>query len=160
LIELVDISLGRVGYHMDAIAALDPAALVAWAKMLVATPILYASACAFARLMLLWLYLRLFEARRSYRYACYILMVLVIALVAGNIVVSGLQCIPIAYLWDKTIPGGRCIDIPAFYRWATLLPNVFIDLLMLILPQPVVWKLQTQTHVKLGLAATFLTGST
>ena len=152
------IRLGRVGYHLDVVEAIYPDAFVPWARVLVATPIIYSAACAFPRIMLLSLYLRILTWQKTYRLACYALMGLVIAYAVADILAAAFECIPIAYIWDKTIPGGRCINIPLFYRWGTL-PNAIIDVLMLILPQPIVWKLQAPAHVKVGLAMTFLTGS-
>ncbi|KAI9041022.1 uncharacterized protein KD926_007438 [Aspergillus affinis] len=82
----------------------------------------------------------------------------IITYAVADILAGAFVCWPIAYLWDKSIAGGHCINIPAFYRWGTL-PNILIDLQMLILPQPVVWSLQIPKQVKFGLAATLLTGS-
>ncbi|KAL4948120.1 hypothetical protein BDW69DRAFT_199121 [Aspergillus filifer] len=158
IVSFLALEKGRVGYHLDVVEARYPEAFVTLAKVLVATPIMYSAACAFPRIMLLSLYLRIFTLQKSYRIACYTLIALVVALAVSDILAGAFQCTPIAYLWDKTIKGGHCIDIPQFFRYGTL-PNVIIDLLMLVLPQPVVWKLHSPTHVKVGLALTFLTGS-
>ena len=85
-------------------------------------------------------------------------MGVVVGLAVADIIVGALPCRPLEYFWDRTIPGGRCIDVPQFFRWGTL-PNAIIDLFMLVLPQPIVWKLQTNMQTKIGLALTFLTGS-
>lgn len=108
------------------------------------------------RVVMLTLYLRVFT-EKGYRVACYILMWLVIALGVADILTGALECIPVEYLWDKSIPG-HCIDLPLFFRWGTL-PNGIMDFFMLILPQPVIWKLQVNVQVKIGLAVTILTGS-
>ena len=155
---LVALEKGRVGYHLDVVEARYPEAFPTLAKVLVATPIMYAAACAFPRRMLLSLYLRIFTLQKTYRIACYALMAVVIAFAIASILAGAFECTPIAYFWDHTIEGGRCIDIAKFFRYGPL-PNIFIDLLMLVLPQPVVWKLHSPIHVKVGLALTFLTGS-
>ncbi|KAH8430739.1 uncharacterized protein LDX57_008403 [Aspergillus melleus] len=154
---LIGIRLGRVGYHLDVVKALYPEAMVPWAKVLVVTPIVYSAACMVPRVVILTLYLRIFPEKK-YRIACYVLIAVVVALGVADILTGAFECIPIAYLWDKSIPGGRCIDLTQFFHYGTL-PNVFVDLLMLILPQPIIWKLQTSKQVKVGLAATILTGS-
>lgn len=152
------INYGRIGYHLDVVEATYPQAIPPWAKCLYATPIIYSAACCFPRIVLLTLYLRIFEKHKPYRIACYSLMGLIVAFAVSDMFAGAFECWPAAYLWDKSIAGGHCDNIPQFYRWGTL-PNVFIDLMMLILPQPVVWSLQVPGQVKLGLAVTFLTGS-
>ena len=73
------------------------------------------------------------------------------------VLVVSFWCKPIAYSKDRTIAGGTCIDQLAYFRYNTI-PNISIDVAMLILPLPLVWKLQTSTTQKLGLTAIFLTG--
>ena len=73
------------------------------------------------------------------------------------ILVVSFGCSPVAYAWDKTITGGTCIDELAFSRYKTI-PNILVDIFMLALPLPLVWKLQTSITQKLGLTAVFLTG--
>ncbi|KAF7917047.1 uncharacterized protein EAE97_012067 [Botrytis byssoidea] len=154
---LVGVKIGRVGYHMDVVEVKDPAALISWAKVLVVTPIVYSAACCIPKIVILTLYLRIFT-QTAYRIACYILITIVVCLAIADIISGATLCTPVAYLWDKTIPGGHCIDIVTFYRWGTL-PNAITDVFMLILPLPVVWKLHTSKRVKIGLTITFLTGS-
>ncbi|PYI08357.1 hypothetical protein BO78DRAFT_395729 [Aspergillus sclerotiicarbonarius CBS 121057] len=158
ILSLVGIHVGRIGYHLDVVEATDPQALVPWAKCLYATPIIYSAACCFPRMVLLTLYLRIFNKHKPYRIACYSLMVFIVAFAIADMMAGAFECWPVSYMWDSTIPGGHCDNIPQFYRWGTL-PNVIIDLMMLILPQPVIWKLQVHKHVRMGLVATFLTGS-
>ncbi|GLA16442.1 hypothetical protein AnigIFM62618_003021 [Aspergillus niger] len=155
---ILSLDIGRVGYHLDVVEVIDPQALVPWAKCLYATPIIYSAGCCFPRVVLLTLYLRICEKNRRYRLACYSLMAFIVVFAIADIMAGAFECWPVAYLWDKTIVGGKCDNIPMFYRWGTL-PNVIIDVAMLILPQPVVWKLQVPAQVKYGLAVTFLTGS-
>ena len=68
------------------------------------------------------------------------------------------QCKPVAFAWDKTINGGKCINTLAYFRYATI-PNIITDAAMLISPLPTIWKLQTSNAQKIGLTAVFLTGS-
>lgn len=142
---------------MDVVEEYDPDALIPWAKVLVVTPILYSAACCLPKLAILSLYLRIFVTP-IYRRACYAMIGIIIALAVSDMITGGTLCTPIAYLWDKTIPGGHCVNIPEFYRWGTL-PNAITDLMMLVLPLPIVWRLNTTTRIKVGLTITFLTGS-
>ena len=154
---IVGLRLGRIGYHIAVVAEKDPQALKPWAQVLVVTPILYSAACWMPKLVILTLYLRIFN-EKPYRIACYTMIGIITALAVADIIAGATICTPIAFLWDKTIKGGHCINIVQYYRWGTL-PNAVTDLFMLILPLPVVWKLHTTKRVKIGLTLTFLTGS-
>jgi hypothetical protein len=67
------------------------------------------------------------------------------------------QCSPVQYTWDKTIVGGSCFNQQAFYRYVSL-PNILTDFVILIMPMPVVWKLQTRLTHKVALTGVFLLG--
>jgi hypothetical protein len=67
------------------------------------------------------------------------------------------QCWPIQYTWDKNIIGGSCFNQQAFYRYVSL-PNIVTDFVILIMPMPLVWKLQTRLTHKLALTGVFLLG--
>ena len=84
-------------------------------------------------------------------------MALTIGLAVSCIITDLVQCVPLVSLWDKTI-NGECIDLALYFQWGTL-PNSIVDLCILLLPIPVIWKLHVSRHVKVGVAATFLTGS-
>ena len=112
----------------------------------------------FPKLAILCLYLRLFT-QKIYRYASYLLIGILITTAIVNSISAGVSCTPFAYNWDKTIPGGRCFpDINAWYLWVSF-PNIVTDVFMLILPLPVIWKLQMSRKNKLGLTMVFCTGS-
>ena len=152
----VGLDLGHIGYHLEVVAETAPYALKPYAQILVVAVILYSLACAFPKLVILTLYLRIFNEKK-YRIACYTVMGLVITFALAGIIGGATQCIPLSYLWDKTIQG-HCFDIVQFYRWGTL-PNIVVDVIMIILPLPVIWKLHASRQVKFGLTVTFLTGS-
>lgn len=48
---------------------------------------------------------------------------------------------------------------PNYLQIYTSVPNIVTDILMLLLPMPVVWRLHVPRSVKLGIALTFLVGS-
>lgn len=109
------------------------------------------------KLAILLIYLRIFT-QRPYRVACYVVGAALIANWVGGTVAAGFMCRPLSYLWNRRIPGGRCFNIDAYFRYATL-TNIATDVVMLVLPLPVIWKIQNSTGVKIGLALTFALGS-
>ena len=105
---------------------------------------------------ILCFYLRLFPLGR-FRLGVYATMALVVGLWISIICTLFLQCTPLAYAWDRRIKGGRCIDTKASARWIPL-PSIIIDLCILILPLPMVWRLKKSIMQRLGLTLTFVTG--
>ncbi len=134
----------------------NPETLVTWAKFLVVNPLVYLPAVTLPKLAMLAIYLRVFTHRPD-RIACYVLGAVLTASWLANTIVGFIDCIPLAYLWDKTIPGGRCIDTNSWFIWASLV-NIITDVAMLLLPLPSVWQMHTSTNVKIGLTVTFATG--
>ncbi|KAI1409847.1 hypothetical protein F5Y13DRAFT_169053 [Hypoxylon sp. FL1857] len=67
------------------------------------------------------------------------------------------QCIPIEYNWDTTIPGGHCINIGQL-ALATSILNVITDVAILVLPLPLVWKLNVTPKRRQGLIFLFALG--
>lgn len=109
------------------------------------------------KMAILCLYLRIFVIK-LYRYAVYGIAVIMVLNWLTGCLMGLLMCKPVAYSWNKSIPGGYCGDIMAAYRWASL-PNLITDIAMLLLPLPVIWNLHTHRSQKIGLTLTFITGS-
>lgn len=63
-------------------------------------------------------------------------------------------CQPFAYNWDKTIPGGRCGNADAAYISIAAL-DIAGDAMIILLPMPMVWKLNISLSNKLGLSFLF-----
>jgi len=63
-------------------------------------------------------------------------------------------CVPIAYGWNPTIPGGHCADRDAGYLAVGVIDPV-TDLLILLLPLPMIYHLQIPRIKQLSLAFIF-----
>ena len=92
------------------------------------------------------------------RIACYTLMALITGLAIAVIFAGIFVCVPIGTFWTFDSTSSRCLTIVTFYRYSSL-PNPILDVMMLALPQPIVWKLHLPMQAKIGVAITFLTGS-
>lgn len=68
-----------------------------------------------------------------------------------------LQCIPIAFNWDLTIRGGRCVDRRVLYT-STAAFSILTDLLILGLPLWVFSSLKIPRRTKIALLFVFLLG--
>lgn len=136
----------------------DPGKIIVWAKFMIEVPVAYLLAAAVPKLAIIGVYLRVF-VEKFYRRTAWVIFTILICSAIANILVAIFECTPVAYFYDKTIPNGHCnIDTNKYFQWASM-PNVITDVAMLILPLPVIWKLQTSKNNKIGLTLTFLTGS-
>ncbi|KAI4181610.1 MAG: hypothetical protein L6R41_006521 [Letrouitia leprolyta] len=153
---LIDLSDKALGYHAVYIEATHPQKLIRRAKFILVAPLLYLNAVLYPKLAILATYLRIFTPS-SYRKICWLLFVFLIANWFTFTVACFKMCTPLNYLWDRSVPGGKCFDINLFYRWSAF-PNIASDVAMLILPLPVVWRLNTTRGVKVGLTVMFGAG--
>ncbi len=68
-------------------------------------------------------------------------------------------CKPFKAQWaPPVVQSSKCIDKEALYVWSTF-PNIATDVILLMLPLPIIWKLHTTTRQKIALTATFIFGS-
>ena len=63
------------------------------------------------------------------------------------------NCSPVDYMWHP-VPGGHCKDITIEEEVNTAI-NLAIDVAIVLLPIPPVWKLQMPISKKLGVSALF-----
>lgn len=69
---------------------------------------------------------------------------------------SLIQCLPLKYIWDRSAKG-YCLRIPIA---ATILAifNFLTDVIILIMPMPILWKMQIETREKYQIMGMFLLG--
>ncbi|KAI9367647.1 hypothetical protein BJX61DRAFT_527392 [Aspergillus egyptiacus] len=153
---IVLLRVAGLGYHFRYVQQ-TPEKLVALQKGLLANQILdFPFTVTPAKVSILLFYVRVFQTR-SFRILAYVIGFLVVGHGIGVFFAALFQCSPVQYTWDKTIPGGSCFDQQAFYRYVSP-PNIFTDFAILIMPMPVVWRLQTKLTQKLALTGVFLLG--
>ena len=149
----------RVGYGKHVIAV-GPQNTETYLKFLLVEEVLYSAAISFMKLSVLALYRRIFPQEHMtpvWRACWWIVFALTFAFLWTTIFGAVFQCLPVAFFWDRTLPGGRCFNTLAFIR-ATGILNIVLDVLVLALPAPVVWSLQLRTSKKLGVLGLFLLG--
>lgn len=118
--------------------------------------VIYAPTQGFAKLSLLLFYRRL-APFTWFRAAIYVVMFVVVAYTLGIMFSLIFPCKPIASNWDVTIEG-ECINKTGIYI-ATAVINIATDLALLVLPIPVLVRLQIPRLEKVALIAMFGVGS-
>jgi hypothetical protein len=101
-------------------------------------------------------YVRIFSTR-AFRLAAYCVIAYTIAWAISTWIVNLTVCTPIAFYYDRTIPGGTCRNQAisgSINGGLSLLGDVFV----LALPIPVIWSLKINTRKKAGILGIFLLG--
>lgn len=129
----------------------------AYLQSLFALEVLYTTALALNKLGVLLMYQRLFGIERKLTIAVKIVAAIVVAWWFGVEVVTLVQCHPVDKFWNYA-KEGYCIDIVAFFEGSAI-PNVIIDVAILLLPQPILWKLRMSMSNKIALCGIFLLGA-
>ena len=74
----------------------------------------------------------------------------------GSITTTLVTCRPIRYNWDKTIQG-HCGSLGDAEIAAAAI-NMILDVIIVLLPLPIVWRLHMPTLKKIGVSVTFALG--
>lgn len=79
-----------------------------------------------------------------------------VLLYVSGIISTSLACIPLEKLWHTWLPG-KCIDRKTLDT-CTATFNLLMDIVILILPQRVIWNLQLTKVRKIGISVVFSIG--
>jgi hypothetical protein len=116
---------------------------------------MYNASLAFTKFSILFQYLRIFPGR-SFRYACYSVMG-VVAIYSSWAIVSGyVNCVPVAKFWNQDLPGS-CLSFEAVWFFNASM-NIVTDVALLLLPMPLLSKLQLPRRQKFALMGVFAIG--
>ncbi|OAA67983.1 hypothetical protein SPI_00178 [Niveomyces insectorum RCEF 264] len=123
-----------------------------------AVQVLYNPILALVKTSMLLFLLKLGGHKPGIRWSIHVLNALNLSLMVAIFLVVIFQCKPIAYNWDVTIPGGKCIQQGVFYL-ATAALTIFTDVLNLALPFWVFLDLKMPVRIKVALLFVFLLGA-
>ncbi|KIW29238.1 uncharacterized protein PV07_05063 [Cladophialophora immunda] len=129
--------------------------LQAW-KYFLACQVLYKAAALFAKLSMLFLYLRIFSSSRNFRIAAFVVMFICAGTAIGTIIPTIFACHPIQKAWTPTLPG-KCIWTPGIWYSSSSI-NIATDVMIIALPIIQIRSLKLPKAQKLGLALLFSLG--
>lgn len=104
------------------------------------------------------MYLDLFKVKTAVRKATHALIAFMVLNTIAWFVPSVAVCRPISAYWSTESGDIKCIDYNVFGTWISL-PHIVTDLIIMILPLPLLSNMHMRPAKKIGLAITFLTGS-
>jgi hypothetical protein len=101
--------------------------------------------------------MRIFNTNCWYRFATYTVgsIIMLNWLAAFNLRFT--LCKPLAFQWDKSVPGGHCGNGIRVYQCMAV-PHIVTDIIMLVLPLPAVYQRHDDLGAKTGFFAIFLLG--
>ncbi len=94
--------------------------------------------------------------RNFFLRACYTMIFVNSAFYFTIIVTANYACIPREKVWQRWIPG-TCINTNAFNIFIAFF-NLFFDIIMLLLPHRIIWKLSLSVQQKIGVSVIFSVG--
>ncbi|RWA05041.1 hypothetical protein EKO27_g10070 [Xylaria grammica] len=110
------------------------------------------------KVSILDIYIRIFPIK-SFIAICRGFIAFQVAWVLAAFLEILLLCRPLAYQWDKSIPGGVCGSFFQSY-YSTHIIIFITDFALALLPVPVLWKLKMEPRKKISVALMFALGLT
>ena len=150
------VQIGGVGHHVDAVPVTT---FQTWLKLSKVLEFTYTPAVMFAKLAALFLYYQVFEVSRVRLVIVGTGVVVVLQGIVALILAFSI-CRPFRYFWTQAVDinDGVCGDVMLFYKTYSI-PSLVTDVVMLVLPWPILLRLQMRTAEKIGLILTFLAAS-
>ncbi|KAI0392628.1 hypothetical protein F5Y17DRAFT_435669 [Xylariaceae sp. FL0594] len=120
--------------------------------------LLYNVGIASVKVAILMEWMRIFTPRdhNAFWWLCMAVISLNVAYYIAATIVEGMQCTPRALIWDPTVQG-TCLNTRTVELTSSSV-NVVSDLIILLTPQFVIWRLQLSRARKAGVAAIFSVG--
>lgn len=110
----------------------------------------------FVKASILYFYHRVFFVSRTFTRVGWAVGLFVFGYSGILAIAATLQCFPLRHIWDPSV-GGYCLAIPLA---STILAvfNVLTDIVIISMPLPVLWKMQTANKEKIQIMGIFLLG--
>lgn len=129
-------------------------------QSMLAASTIYILCLACAKLAILMFYYALLNVMQFWKYVIYIVSGIIVAYTLAIFFALIFACHPVERNWDP-IPQfwdmDYCIDRTGLYL-ATALTNTTSDIILILIPIPIIWRLHVPVGQKLGIAAIFGVG--
>ncbi|KAL8393792.1 hypothetical protein RB599_006027 [Gaeumannomyces hyphopodioides] len=156
---LVMTRVGGVGHHVEYLERHDPAKLTGWAQCILAFELIYFVSMCLPKIAIVFLYLRVLNWKGPMRTLAFVVLGLLVATSLSFFLTACFQCQPIAFWWDKKLPGGgTCIDVQAFFHGQAI-PGIILDVIIIAMPLQTVWELKLPVAKRIALVLIFAVGS-
>lgn len=100
---------------------------------------------------------RLVFRGKAFRHVMIAVGLLVLGWMIGVVFAQIFTCTPVQRAWNPTVER-HCIGTTKFY-YGDAIANLLMNVVILCLPLPLIWRLNITTHRKLAISGIFLLGS-
>lgn len=125
-------------------------------KLILGFQITYMTVLEVTKISVLTMYMRIFPVRQM-RISAYTVGFLSLIWSIAMIFISIFRCTPIPKTWNSSL-SGHCVNLLGA-AIGSAFPNILSDIVILVLPMPLLWHLQTSVVQKIMLSGVFLLGS-
>ena len=128
-------------------------------KLLFIGDMLYLVSIMCTKLAILLLYVQIFRVKRIFRYLCFAMMAVVVSYCTIFFFIEAFNCDPVEKVWHSLTYTGKftCFD-NSMVEFVIGGFNIGTDLIILVMPFPLILDLQMDLKHKLGLLVIFGTG--
>ncbi|KAJ4394474.1 hypothetical protein N0V93_003692 [Gnomoniopsis smithogilvyi] len=144
------------GYGVHA-SQLSTSTVSDFQKSFLAVQQVYFLNAALTKCSILFLYHRIFGISHRFTVILWATGTLVVTYFIICVCVSIFGCVPVSYFWDKA-QTGHCINEVEFFRGNGIV-NMLLDVLILCLPLPMVWRLDLGLQQKIAVTGIFGLGT-
>ena len=116
----------------------------------------YNFAITMTKIAILLFYDRIFVTR-VFHVAVWAVATFTVLMSSSAFIVLIFPCQPIRFFWDKDLAVGHCLNYEAFITAEAAL-TIFLDIVILTMPMPLVWNLKVSRRQKATLSGIFLLG--
>jgi len=143
------------GHHLEAVPIVGNTRTVFLLYWLVQQ--VYKISLHLVKISLVLFYFRLFNTIRWFKWVSMTLLVVIASYTLISVFLGFFQCAPVSKAWIRTQPG-KCIDLTPFWT-SNASFSISTDLILLLLPIPLLLKLRIPLGQKLGLIPVFGLGA-
>lgn len=130
--------------------------LIGLQQVLLCGQIFYAIGLGLVKCSITTMLLTVFSVK-SFRLAGYAVLAICVLWGVMTILVAFLLCRPLGYNWNLLPPSGHCGNQQSAYA-AVGITDILTDVMILVLPLPMIWKLQLPLGNKIALAGLLCLG--
>ncbi|KAL9113461.1 MAG: hypothetical protein Q9227_002502 [Pyrenula ochraceoflavens] len=119
----------------------------------------YTIVITLAKCSVLCLYIRIFRVKGTFIRLCYLTIAVHVAWCVASVLIGALRCIPVKDGWtfDPKNKNTRCVNLQDFLL-ANSIPNIILDVVIIILPMKMIWNLQLSKPRRIGICVAFCLG--
>ncbi|KAK8040783.1 hypothetical protein PG994_013790 [Apiospora phragmitis] len=144
-----------LGKHLSTIS---PERLSNYFRAVWYTALFYHLSLGLVKASILFLYIRMFKSYDTLRRAAWIVLALVAVGICGILALMLTACIPLHKKWDHTVESINGYCHPVGPWWTATGFQAGTDVIIFLIPLPIIYKLRLPRRQKLGLVAVFAVG--